>query len=247
MDALTEQAGLIDRIALQLASGGTGVVQFETHVSRVLVAGGHAFKFKKPLRLPFLDAATLEARRFLCEEECRLNRRLAAGMYIDVVAVTGDIAHPVLGGAGKAVEYAVRMHAFEQQALWGCRIAHGLLGDADADRLAQALARFHIEAPRAPADAGWGSVAAIAAGFLGTLAELAELSGLVAGAGGVQRLRFLRQWETHERARLDARFRLRKAQGMVRECHGDLHCDKIKHSGLQRKTPGRRLMAGVRA
>lgn len=222
-DRLARQAIIIDRIARHLQAYGTRVDRFDTHVSTVLVASGHAFKFKKALRLPFLDDSTLEARRFHCEEECRLNRRLAPSLYIDVVAVTGNEAHPVLGGVGAAIEYAVRMHAFGQDALWGHRIAHGLLEGAEVDELAHLLARFHMDAPRAPVDSGWGGRAAIATTFPATLAELAA-SAVGTDAAG---LAALRQWEAAERARLAGHFGRRKAQGMVRECHGDLHCDNV--------------------
>jgi aminoglycoside phosphotransferase family enzyme/predicted kinase len=224
MDALTQQKQLIDRIERTLEADGGAVRQFETHISRVLVSGGYAFKFKKALRLPFLDFSTLEARRFYCQEECRLNRRLAPRVYIDVMPVGGSVAHPVVGGPGEAIEYAVRMHAFEQQDLWSSRLAHGLLDGGDVDGFAQALAHFHLEAASAPRASGWGSCAAAVTACGDTLAELRELA-LRDGSG--ERLPALAEWEGVERARLAPVFRHRKAQGMIRECHGDLHCDNI--------------------
>jgi aminoglycoside phosphotransferase family enzyme/predicted kinase len=224
MDVLTQQKRLIDRIAQTLEADGSGLIQFETHISRVLVAGGYAFKFKKALRLPFLDFSTLDARRFCCQEECRLNRRLAPRVYIDVVPVGGNAADPVLGGGGEAIEYAVRMHAFEQQDLWSNRLAHGLLDTGDMDALAQALAHFHLGAAAAPRAALWGTQAAVTAGFGETLAELRELVPHGAGEG---RLADLDEWEAVARARLDPAFRHRQVQGRIRECHGDLHCDNI--------------------
>lgn len=224
MNAQAQQKRLIDRIARSLEADGNEVRQFETHISRVLVAGGCAFKFKKALRLHYLDFSTLEARRFYCQEECRLNRRLAPQVYIDVAPVGGSLAHPVLDGAGEAIEYAVRMHAFEQSDLWSKRLAHGLLDGGDVDGLAQVLAGFHLEAARAPPDTGWGAPEAVSAGFGDTLAELRELVPQGAGEG---RLPVLGEWEGAERMRLGRAFRHRKAQGMIRECHGDLHCDNI--------------------
>jgi aminoglycoside phosphotransferase family enzyme len=49
----------------------------ETHASFVFLAGDRAYKVKKPVRYPFLDYSTLERRKLFCEEEVRLNRRLA--------------------------------------------------------------------------------------------------------------------------------------------------------------------------
>ncbi|MGI9334995.1 MAG: hypothetical protein ACR2RL_17755, partial [Gammaproteobacteria bacterium] len=47
----------------------------ETHISYVLLTGPFAYKFKKPLELPFLDFSTLAQRHRCCVEEVRLNRR----------------------------------------------------------------------------------------------------------------------------------------------------------------------------
>ena len=54
----------------------------QTHISAVFLGGDHAYKIRKPVRLPFLDFSTLEKRRHDCEEEVRLNRRLAASIYL---------------------------------------------------------------------------------------------------------------------------------------------------------------------
>ena len=49
----------------------------QTHISVVFLAGPLAYKIKKPVNLGFVDYSTLERRRHFCEEEVRLNRRLA--------------------------------------------------------------------------------------------------------------------------------------------------------------------------
>src|SRR5215208_1765449 len=59
----------------------------ETHISWVFVAGDRAYKLKKPVRLPFLDYGTVERRREMCDEEIRLNRRLAPRVYLGVKAI----------------------------------------------------------------------------------------------------------------------------------------------------------------
>ena len=86
----------------------------ETHISWVLLTGQYAYKIKKPIKLDFLDFSTLLLRRHLCAEELRLNKHFAPQLYIDVVAITGAEDHPVIEGDGEPVEYAVRMHEFEQ-------------------------------------------------------------------------------------------------------------------------------------
>jgi uncharacterized protein len=55
----------------------------ETHISWIVLTGPFAYKIKKPVRFPFLDASTLARRRWLCEEELRLNRRFAPDLYVE--------------------------------------------------------------------------------------------------------------------------------------------------------------------
>src|SRR5512135_114077 len=98
--------------------GARKVRLLETHISWVLLAGRYAYKIKKALDLGFLDFTTLEARRFYCFEEIRLNRRLAPKIYLDVVPIVGSHDNPQMGGtdqnpgAQPAIEYAVRMRRF---------------------------------------------------------------------------------------------------------------------------------------
>src|SRR5436190_3066112 len=60
----------------------------QTHISVVFLAGPFAYKIKKPVNLGFLDFSTLEKREHFCQEEVRLNRRLAPNVYLDVVPIT---------------------------------------------------------------------------------------------------------------------------------------------------------------
>ena len=228
MDALAQQEELIGRLARALQAGSGRVERFETHISWVLVAGGYAFKFKKALKLPFLDFSTLAARRHYCQEECRLNRRLAPAIYIDVLPVSGDPADPVLGGIGTPIEHAVWMRAFDQDALWSARLANGLLEGGEVDSLAAVLAQFHQRAACAPAAAAWGTPVAVTASFAATLAALeAEVEAEATADAEGGDLAALRQWQAQRRTGFAALAAARKAAGMVRECHGDLHCSNI--------------------
>ena len=59
----------------------------ETHVSHVFLAGGFAYKLKKPVTFQFLDASTLASRLRFCRLELSLNRRLAPSVYLGIVPV----------------------------------------------------------------------------------------------------------------------------------------------------------------
>lgn len=190
----------------------------ETHISWVLIAGDHAYKIKKPVDLGFLDFSTLEKRRFCCEEEIRLNRRLAPDTYLDVVPVTDT----GIGGAGKAREWAVRMRAFPADATLD---READITPEQIDAIADRVARFHGEAALAPDGSEYGSAEAVMYPVRENLRQIAAL--LPAPEGRGENIVRLEAWSEREYRRLQAHFAERKAKGFIRECHGDLHLGNI--------------------
>src|SRR5262245_1688341 len=81
----------------------------QTHISVVFLAGQFASKLKKPVNLGFLDFTTLEKRRHFCEEEVRLNRRLAPSVYLGVEPVTRTADGVRIGGDGEVIDWVVKM------------------------------------------------------------------------------------------------------------------------------------------
>ena len=81
----------------------------QTHISLVLLAGPVVYKIKKPVNLGFVDYTTLERRKHFCEEEVRLNRRLAPSVYLGVVPVCREGSQIRIEGHGRPVEWAVKM------------------------------------------------------------------------------------------------------------------------------------------
>lgn len=192
----------------------------ETHISWVLLAGEFAYKIKKPLRLPFVDYGTAELRLACCREELRINRRLAAPLYLDVVRITGSVDDPAIEGTGPALEHAVRMRRFGQDALFGAMARRGALTSTHIDDFARTVAAFHTRAARAQQQrlsGGLGTVADRSRAMLAAAGELLDPAGR----------RWLRDWIAHEGHRLQPYWALRAAAGRVRECHGDLHLDNV--------------------
>lgn len=85
------------------------IERLKTHISWVFLAGDCAYKLKRPVDLGFVNFSTLERRRHFCEEELRLNRRLAPDLYLDVLPIAGTAENPLIGGTGTPIEYCVRM------------------------------------------------------------------------------------------------------------------------------------------
>ena len=200
------------------------VEYLQTHISCILLAGNYAYKIKKPVNLGFLDFSTLAARRYYCEEELRLNRRTAPGLYLDVIAISGSAAEPVLGGSGPAIEYALKMRRFGQDALLDRMARRGALAPQHIDALALGLARFHADIDRAGPGQEYGASARILAPALQNFEQMREL---VSARTDLALLARLGDWTAREHAALDAVFDARKRDGWVRECHGDLHLGNI--------------------
>lgn len=202
----------------------TAVRVIETHISWVFLTGQYAYKIKKPVNAGFADFSSLELRKHFCEEELRLNRRLAPGLYLEVVPIGGSTDAPRVGGAGPALEYAVKMREFPQDALASRAIEDGRLEKTAVEELAVRIAAFHATAPRTPAEGGLGAPAGL---LRSAMQNFEQMLPLVTAPADRNSLLSLRRWTRREFARGSAIFHARKAAGFVRECHGDLHLGNI--------------------
>jgi len=86
----------------------------QTHISFVFITRNFVYKVKKAVDLGFLDFTTLEKRRFFCEKELELNRRLCGDMYLEVVPINRSNVFKIKG-EGETVEYAVKMKRMPQE------------------------------------------------------------------------------------------------------------------------------------
>ena len=196
----------------------------ETHISWVLLTGDYAYKIKKPVDLGFLDFSTIEKRRHYCEEELRLNRRLAPDLYIEVVTVRGTHAAPHIGGEGPVLDYAVKMREFPQEALASRLLGRGRFDAGEIDALAALIAEFHTAAAPTKGTEPLGTPDTICAA---ALQNFEQIMPRLRAARDKEAVQLLREWTEREfRARRDE-LAARKRSGYVRECHGDLHLGNI--------------------
>lgn len=202
------------------------VERLDTHISAVFLPAGadRVVKVKKAVTLPFLDFAPLAARKSACEREVALNRRTAPAMYLgcEPVVRRGD-GSLAIGGAGEVVDYVVLMRRFDRATQFDRLAAAGRLDRDTLLDLAEAVAQFH-DAAEPVIDGRFGGAAALAATVDGNAASFAPFTGTVFEAATVEAvLERSRAAVTRHAALLDAR----RAQGLVRRCHGDLHLRNI--------------------
>lgn len=192
----------------------------ETHISWVILTGPYAYKMKKPVDFGFLNFIELQARKHFCEEELRLNQRMAPQIYLKVLPITGSPDAPVLDGEGKAFEYLLQMREFPQTQLLAEVQARGELSDAHIDALAEQIAEFHQHTPQVAAGHPLNSADAIVAPMRQNFEQIRPL---LSEQADLQQLDALEDWSETSIRRLQPLLEQRCQQGFIRECHGDLH------------------------
>ncbi len=196
----------------------------ETHISWVILAGPYAYKIKKSINLGFLDFSSLEKRQFYCQEELRLNKRLAPAFYLDVIPITGTVEHPQWAGEGDVIEYAIKMRAFPQQAQLDRALALGELQSCQIDVLARHIANFHDQTDVADQNSVYGDSTCIYQPIEENFFQIREH---VKNGRALSSLAELEHWSKSTFHALQPLFAERKSGGYIRECHGDMHLRNI--------------------
>ena len=201
------------------------VVVVQTHISFIFIAGSEVYKVKKSVDFGFLDFTTLEKRRFYCEEELRLNRRLAPEAYLGVEAITEEApARLALGGNGRVVEYAVRMKTLPRERMLGRLLAGGAVDPAVMDAIAEKLADFHCRAETGGRIDEIGGPETIRRNHEENFSQTEEYVGVTIPRS---RYTFIRAYVRDFLDRQEPLFRRRVAEHRIRDCHGDLHLEHI--------------------
>ncbi len=218
--------------ALQRAEAYSHAVEtitlFETHISWVLLTGEYVYKIKKPVNFGFLDFSTLEKRRFYCEEELRVNRRLAPQLYLAVVPICGTPDTPHIDGTGSAFEYAVKMRQFDPQKTFDELLIHDALTLPVIDETAAVLARFHQQIAIAGAETHFGTPDAIKQPVQENFEQLEQTLVDIQNVDNIHKTcKTLQQWSQTQHEKLLLTLQHRQQAGFIRECHGDLHLRNI--------------------
>lgn len=202
------------------------VGHIETHASHVFLAGDRAWKLKKRVKFTFLDFSTLERRKAACESEIELNRRTAPEIYLRVVPVRRRGGCFRLGGdEGEIADWLVEMRRFGNDGLLATKADRGELSIGMVEELARGIADFHRKAEVRRDFGGAENFLKIVEGsaedmkpVLGTVLDAKRAARVTASSRALI--------ETHH-ALLDRR----RAEGLVRHCHGDLHLGNVTEIG----------------
>ncbi len=212
----------------------------QTHASAVLLVGDYAYKLKKPRDFGFFDYSTPALRRHFCQEEVRLNARLAAEVYLGVAPVVRAADGRARFGptlpldrvpepdaacdGGTVIDYAVVMARLPDEATLDARVRVGTVTPEMLADVAKHIAAFHARAATNEHIAAFGDKAVIDGNWEENFAQMRPYVGRALDAATYERMaaavrRFLEQRRTL--------FAERRRSGCIRDCHGDLRLPHV--------------------
>jgi len=199
------------------------VEMIQTHASWVFLTGAFAYKFKKPVDFGFMDFSTLKKRHHYCEQELKLNRRLAPAIYLDVLPVYQRGETYNLNGPGEVVDYCLKMTQFDQSGLFDQKLAQGNLEPRWMDDLAKDVARFHAQA-EINADSEFDHATLLAEHIRDNLAIAAQHDDLAIAPADLATLSAFADTVLRDK---QPALQQRQSDKHIRHCHGDLHFRNI--------------------
>lgn len=200
-----------------------GIHLYQTHISWVILTGEYAYKVKKPVDFGFLDFSTLEKRHHFCEEELRLNRRLARDLYLDVLPIGKQEINFLLGGTEGIVEWCVKMRQFGDNDLLDEHIRSDSFNPKWLDALARDIATFHTHAKQSPDITAFGAPCYLLRHIDASLNTALHHPEAI----NPDLIHDLRRNCMAQTEALAGIFEQRMDGGQVRDCHGDLHLGNI--------------------
>ena len=195
----------------------------ETHISWVVLCDRFVYKIKKPVRYSFLDFSTIEKRKFYCEREVFLNKRMTIDIYLDVLPVTEDDQRIVIGNTnGTLIDYCVKMVRIDASKQLDKLLVDKAVKDEDIIHLAEKIAGLHRHA-----DIIYNTdVSRIKHDFNDIMEEKDAINRYL-GEQYSDIISDAVKKSNHFIAEEEGNLRLRQQNGFFRDVHGDLHCKNI--------------------
>lgn len=195
----------------------------QTHISFVFITKNFAYKMKKAVDFGFLDFSTLEKRRFYCEKELELNKRLCADVYLEVVPINKSNIIRIKGN-GETIEYALKMKRLPQQRIMTLLLKDGKVNDKTIDELAKIIAEFHFKARNGSEINVFGSLKVIKTNWDENFAQtLNYINRAISHAD----FKFVQSRINDFMEKNNSLFENRIKNNKIRDCHGDLHSGNI--------------------
>ena len=202
----------------------------QTHVSWLFLTDTHVYKLKKPVNFGFLDFSTLDRRRFYCQEELRLNRRLCPDIYEQIVALRETDSGASFVGTGTVIDYAVMMKRLPAEGMLDRLIESGNITIEEMQHVALVLCKFHSSAPTSPYISKFGTLERIQFNWRENFEQTVPfLTSTLSPAVNTTIRTFVDTFIDKNRSLFDERVE----NGFIRDCDGDIHLGNIcLHNGF---------------
>jgi aminoglycoside phosphotransferase family enzyme/predicted kinase len=204
------------------------VEHLQTHISQIFLTGSHAYKIKKPLNLGFLDFSNLERRMHFCQEELRLNQRLAKDTYLQVLGLVKENGNYYLKNLDEAgdniIEPALQMRQMDRSRQMDNLLSKNQVTKEQIKQLAHLLGRFYSKAEHGWEVAHFGRPAQVRFNVEENFNQTEEYQGVTVAAG---RWRAIRDYSLNFLDNHQATFGKRVREGFIVDGHGDLHSGNI--------------------
>ncbi len=187
----------------------------QTHISVVFIADPLVYKIKKAVNFGFLDFSTLEKRKYFCEREVQLNKRLSPDIYLGVEPIKLN---------GKILEYAVVMKKLPMERSLKNLIINKKIAESHINRVINKIAQFHLEAETNENIAIYGKTENFRKNTDENFQQTEEFIGTT-----IDKETFdLIKRKTEEFYKKYGKLLDERAdKGLVKDCHGDLHTEHI--------------------
>lgn len=196
----------------------------ETHISWVILTGDYVYKIKKPVDFGFLNFTDLTQRGKFCEMEVQLNQRLAPELYDKVIPISGTPENPLLNDNSNPFEYAIVMHQFSQKGMLDTLAEQGKLELTQLLDVTGQLAEFHHSAEVSTADQHYGSPEHV---WYPVEENFDQIRPLLEEQKDHDQLDRLSKWAADVYQTQLPLIKERKANGLIKACHGDVHLGNI--------------------
>jgi aminoglycoside phosphotransferase family enzyme/predicted kinase len=199
----------------------------QTHISYLFFTPHYVYKVKKPVEFGFLDFGTLEKRFYFCREEVRLNRRLAPGVYLDVVPITSGKEGITMGGEGEVLEYAVKMKRLPAETMLEVMLEKESVTRPAIQRVAETVASFHKKAETSGHIAEFGNPGMVKNNTDENFAQTRDYIGRTITK---EKYDDISSYTDGFLSSNRGVFLSRVEGGFIKDCHGDIHSEHISIS-----------------
>jgi aminoglycoside phosphotransferase family enzyme/predicted kinase len=196
----------------------------QTQMSFVFITDKYVYKTKKAVNLGYVDYTTLEQRKFFCDKEVELNKRLSPDTYLGVIPITRNDGGYTLDGEGEIVEYAVKMKILPFDRMLDVLLKENSVTGDMMPRVAKKMAEFHSKAATGGVIDDFGKIELINHNNEENLNQMAPYIGrTLTGTEHKKIAAFVRSFTRENATLLEKRI----TDNKIRDCHGDLHAAHI--------------------